>query len=69
MVLILDGSSGIGAHVWSEICNMICLRPLPSLRTIANFNFKKIKIPFSRTCATFSELPSNIGTHDSNIRW
>ena len=55
MVPILDGNSGIGAHVKNNLCYLICLR-------CSN------KIEISHTldlffsCATCSKLPSNIST-------
>ena len=35
---MVDGSSEIRAHVWSEIGNLICLR---HLRAVADFEFAK----------------------------
>ena len=53
MVLILDGNSEIGAHVWSEIAIMICKR------FRARFVFQRRPV-FLHKCATRFELPSNI---------
>ena len=33
MVLMLDGVSEIGAHVWSDLKNLICLRQRELIRT------------------------------------
>ena len=55
MVLILDGNSEIGAHVWSDIGYSIRLSHLFSARAITN-------LILLHTCATCSELPSNIST-------
>ena len=55
MVLVLDCQSEIGALVRSDLAYLICLRHLLRSRTVAN-QF------FLYTCATCSELPSNIIT-------
>ena len=55
MVLILDGSSEIGAHVWRDLGVLIRLIHLWRSRAATN-----LKI-FLHTCVTCSELPSNIG--------
>ena len=39
MALILDGNSELGAHVWSDIRYLICLRHLFSSRLVANLLF------------------------------
>ena len=67
MVLRLDCNSGIGAHLWSEICNLICLRHLFSLRP-DEICIKKEKSPvFLHTGATCPELPSSqINIMESN---
>ena len=57
MVLILYGNSGIGAHVWSNLC----WRHLIRTRAVTN--------TFFCTCATCFELPTNIsnmGNFDYN---
>ena len=36
MVLILDGISEIGAHVWRNLCSLICLRHLIGSREVTN---------------------------------
>ena len=36
MVLMLDGSSGISAHVWNNIFYLICLRHLIRSRAVTN---------------------------------
>ena len=56
MVFTLDGNSDIGAHVWSEIGNlMIC----NECKTFEVYFQKKTCFPSRATC---SELPYHIGT-------
>ena len=50
MAIILDGNSKIGAHVWSELENLICLMH-------QNAFFQKPVL--LHMCATWSELPSH----------
>ena len=57
MVLILDGNSEIGAPVWSEIGNLICLRHLRRLNAGSN-----LKFICAQMCATSSDLPPSIRT-------
>ena len=60
MVLILDGSSEMGAHVWSGIGNLICLRHLFRARAVANLKKLCQKRPvFLHKCATCFEQPSS----------
>ena len=47
MVLVLDGNVEIGAHVWSEISNLICLRHLFISRAVANLKSVSRKVLFS----------------------
>ena len=56
MVLISDGNSEIGSHVWSNHCYLLCLR-----HSIQIFFLRKY-VFFLHACATCSELPSNIST-------
>ena len=52
MAFILDGNSGIGAHGWSDLGYMICLRNLFRLRAVTYIN-----IFFQIIC-----FPSNVRT-------
>ena len=62
---ILVGNSEVGAHVWSEIGNVSYVRHL--FRSRANLIFfHKIHV-FLHTCATCSELPSNVSTRLSAL--
>ena len=63
MVLILDGNSEIGAHVWSNLCYLICLRHLIRSKTVTNLIFPI----FLHACATCSKLPSDISNMDGSI--
>ena len=60
MVLILDGTTEIGAHKTGNLCHMICLRHLIRWRVVTNRIF--CSDFFLHTCATCSELSSNIST-------
>ena len=63
MAIIIDGNSEIGAHARSNLCYLNCLRHLIRLRAIKNLIFFLQERPiFLDTCATCSELPSNIST-------
>ena len=44
MVLIIDGNSEIGAHVWSYFGYLICERLLFRSRVVANLNYYLQKI-------------------------
>ena len=56
MVLLGDCNSEIGAHVWSDLSYLIWWRQ-------SQFFIYFQKIPNClHTCATFSELPSNLST-------
>ena len=62
MVLILDGNSLIGAHVWRNDCYSTCSRHLVTSRAVTNRIFY-LKSPFFlHACVTCYELPSNIDT-------
>ena len=37
MVLLLDGNLDICAHVWSDLCYLICLRHLIRSRAVTNW--------------------------------
>ena len=60
MVLILDGSSETGAHVWSKTFYLICISLDRQQLQILNYSLKPI---FFHTCATCSELPFNTVCH------
>ena len=47
MALILDGNSGIGAHVKNNLCYLICLRHMIRSGAVKNqiFSFEKIYFP------------------------
>ena len=60
MILLLDSNSEIGAHVWSEIGNLICLRYLSRSKAVVNLKCTLRNTCFLHTCATCSELPSNL---------
>ena len=63
MVLILDGKLETGAHVWSNICYLICLRHLIRSREHSQIGFFSAKTPiFLHACTTCSELSFNIST-------
>ena len=62
MVLILDRTSNISAHVWRSFGYLYCSEHLFRPRAVENLfflSFYEIHI-FFHTCATCSELPSNI---------
>ena len=67
---ILYGNSEMGAHMRSNLCNLIYLRHFIRSREDTNRDFFSPKRPFSlQSCATYSELPSNISTgHGSGIQ-
>ena len=48
MVLILDGNSEIGAHVWSNFCYFICVRHSIKSRVVIN----RIGYFSEQTCGT-----------------
>ena len=48
------------AHVWSNLCYLICLRHLIKTKTVTNKIW--IRPIFFHACATCFELPSNIST-------
>ena len=50
MVLIIDGNSGIGAHMWSEIGNLISLRHFFLIESIrkTGSHFEKDLFSFTR---------------------
>ena len=59
MILMVDGDSEIGAHVESNVGNLICLGHLFSSPAEASLKFIcKTGFPFMRE--TCSELPSNV---------
>ena len=62
-IFIWDGNSKIGAHVWINLGNLLCLRHLIRSAAVAHvkFIFKKRPV-FLHTCATGSELPANLNT-------
>ena len=62
MVIILNGNPEVGAHVWSEINNLTCLRHLSRSRAVRILKLFSRQYIFSLTCAMCSELPSNIST-------
>ena len=61
MVLILDGNSEIGAHVWSDLGYLIRLICLMHIKQSKIF-FLQIRPIFRHACAICSELPSNLST-------
>ena len=63
MVLILDGTSEVGAPVRSNLCYFICLRHLIKSRAVTNQIFFSSKTFFLHACAKRSKLPSNIYYH------
>ena len=64
MVLILDGNSEIGAHVWSEIGAKICLRHLFRSTAVAGLKSLLNRPVCLPTGAPIAELPSDIVTAD-----
>ena len=62
MMLLLDGNSEIGAHLRSDIVNLICSMHLIRSRAVSNLKFIPEKPFFLHTCAICFELPSNIST-------
>ena len=58
MAPILDGNIEIGAHVWTKICNLICLMHLELEQSQIGSLFRKNPV-FLHTCARCSELSSN----------
>ena len=58
MVLILDGNSEIGAHLWCDIGQLICLKHLfrPSAVTYLIFSSSQKRPILLQTHATFSGL-------------
>ena len=62
MVLILDGNSEIGAHVWSNACSLIRLRHLNRSRAITNRFLSPKRQIFLHACASCSEVSSNTST-------
>ena len=59
LILISDGNSDIGAHVWSNICYLICLRHLFRSRAVTIFFFFFRRNIFSFFFAQYdSYLPS-----------
>ena len=60
--LYLDGNLKIGAHARSNLYCFICLRHLIKPRAVRYRIFSPKKSNFLHTCATFFQLPSNIGT-------
>ena len=63
MVFILDGISLLGAQVRKNLCFFTCIRLFISSRAGTNRVFLPEKKPiFHHACATFNELPSNMGT-------
>ena len=62
MVLILDGSSEHGAHIWNESGISICERHLDTSKKSLNpISFFESPISL-HMCATYSDLPSYIST-------
>jgi len=68
MVLMLDGKSKIGAHVCSNIDYLIWLRYICLDPAITNMIFLPERLIFLHSCATRSELPSNISTKTQNVK-
>ena len=62
MVLVSDGNLGIGTNVKIDMFCLIWLRHSVSSKVITNRSFY-LKIPiYLHTCATCSELPSDVNT-------
>ena len=53
-----------GAHAWSDVGVLICLRHLFRSRAVTNWIFFRINL-FSSTCSTSSWKPSNMCTMPS----
>ena len=62
LVPILNGSSEIGAHVRSNLCDLICLRHLIKTRAVTNRIFSPKRFISLHACAICFELPSHIST-------
>ena len=63
LVLILYGNSGMGAHLWSDLSYLICLRHLLRSRAVTKIDFCSPKRPiYLHTCAMCFEVLSNIST-------
>ena len=60
MVPLLDGSSDIGAHVRSNLYNLICLRHLNRSRIVTNLLFSEKT--YYTLCVRCPELPSDSST-------
>ena len=60
MVLILDGNSEIGTHVRRNLWYFIYLGYWEQSQI--GFSFSIIEVYFLHTCATCSDLPSNVST-------
>ena len=60
MVVILDGNSETGAHVWRGSGSLTCFVQIDSSRECKIFLLKRPV--FLHTCATYSVLPSNTST-------
>ena len=61
MVIILEGGdSEKGAHVRSNLCDLICLKHLTRLIAVANRISLSENTYFLHACATCSELPTNL---------
>ena len=61
-VPLKDGNSEKGAHVWSDLGSLICLRHLFRSRAVTDMTSFHIRLIFHHTCTIFPELPSNIST-------
>ena len=55
VILILDGNSEMGAHVWSNLGYQICLRHLYTSKVTNKESFQKKKIIYFNICATYTE--------------
>ena len=65
MLLILDGSSEHGAHIWSNSGISICWRHFVTSKESSNFFLKRPFLLYM--CATCSELPFYISTMNCSI--
>ena len=66
-VLILDGNSEISMHVWSDLGYLIFICHLFRPRAATILFFLPKRHVYLHTCATFSELPSDIRTGPTDL--